>query len=700
MKIFISCIPFDHGKSGISIYVRNVVKEFAAKGHELTLLVEPNAVDSFPGHKIIVAPRIVRIPLFSMLYHLFIMPFRLLGKNFDFGVITAANRRALSFYPFFTIAVVHDLAQYHIECKYDALRMFYLKYILPFFIRRAPAVVAISQTTADDLIKYWRVPAYKIRVVYNGLSLDATPGDGTWRQRIGLGDDPYILYISRLESPGKNHINLIRAYDQLPEEIAGRYKLVFVGADWHGADAIHDAASQAKYHDRIVFPGFIEKGDLREAYEHASCYAFPSFYEGFGLSLIEAMHYRVPCCCSNNSSLAEVAGEAGLLFDPAKPEEIAAAMKEILTSEDTRKRLIAAGVKRCGDFTWKHHVEEMFNIYHNSGADRAVLLSFPIDRLSLAESMDRIMDMARNPIGRCRLLATINVDFVVNATTVFFHHGNDELQSTLRRSDFICADGMPLVLLASFLGIPLPGRVTGADMVPLLMEKAAKEGLSVYILGGSAESTQKALDILKSRFPELQVAGVDTPFVSLDDTPENRQQDKEICARIKAAKPNLLMVAFGNPKQELWLRKNIEQLEVPAAIGIGGSFNFISGTVKRAPQWMQYSGLEWIYRIIQEPKRLWKRYALGFLKFNYLSFWAILASWLAFFRSNSDCFIVNVNEEDQILEVDCTGVNKLDNQQRYAALGIFCNAAEKKYTCRWNNAGIFLRFQLWAHRLK
>ncbi len=371
MKIFISCIPFDHGKSGISIYIRNVVERFAGQGHDLTLLIEPDAVEAFPGYKTMVAPRFVKKPILSMCYHLFIVPFLLLGKNFELGILTAANRRAFCFYPFFTIAVIHDLAQYHIECKYDAFRMFYIKSVLPFFVRRSSAVVAISQATANDLIQYWKVPTHKIRVIYNGLSLSPAKGDGTWRQRTGLGNDPYILYISRLESPGKNHINLIQAYDLLPREIAERHKLVLVGADWNGAELIHEAAQKAKYRDQIIFPGFIEKGDLKEAYQHASCYAFPSFYEGFGLSLIEAMYYHIPCCCSNTSSLPEVAGDAALLFDPNKPEEIAAALKEIVSSEETRKRLLAAGDQRYREFSWERHVEGMFSFYRDSITERA-----------------------------------------------------------------------------------------------------------------------------------------------------------------------------------------------------------------------------------------------------------------------------------------------------------------------------------------
>lgn len=170
--------------------------------------------------------------------------------------------------------------------------------------------------------------------------------------------------------------------------------------------------------------------------------------------------------------------------------------------------------------------------------------------------------------------------------------------------------------------------MAGADLVPLLAERAARDGLRLYFLGGAPDQTRKAEAILLERFPGLRIVGIDTPFVSPDDTEESRRQDAEICARINAARPDLLLVAFGNPKQELWLGRNAAQLKAAAAIGIGGSFNFLSGSVRRAPRWMQRSGLEWVYRIVQEPARLWKRYGLGLLKFGWLAGWSAAASWI------------------------------------------------------------------------
>ena len=239
-----------------------------------------------------------------------------------------------------------------------------------------------------------------------------------------------------------------------------------------------------------------------------------------------------------------------------------------------------------------------------------------------------------------KFVATLNVDFVSNAVSGWPFGGNDELWGYLKSADLVTADGMPIVLLSKLVRNSLPERVTGADMVPMICRRCAEEGLSVYVLGGDREVVEAAFAKLNvangqdARCPsidaadtgttdvpsvgattnyQLKIAGIDDSFVKLDE------EQPEIVARINAAQPDILFVAFGNPKQELWMGRNRNKIDAGAMIGVGGTFNFIAGKVKRAPRWMQRCGLEWIYRIIQEPGRLWRRYAYGLVKFTWLS---------------------------------------------------------------------------------
>lgn len=250
----------------------------------------------------------------------------------------------------------------------------------------------------------------------------------------------------------------------------------------------------------------------------------------------------------------------------------------------------------------------------------APLFGIPVARVTQSEAVEWIVARAKAPRrGRAAFVATLNVDFVTNAVRGWPFGGNDELWGFLKGADFVTADGMPIVLLSRLLRRRLPERVTGSDMVPVLCRRFAEEGLSVYVLGGDREAVETAF--AKMAIPGLRVAGIDTSIVRLD------QEQPEIVERINAARPDLLFVALGNPKEEVWMGRNAAKLEASAMIGIGGSFNFIAGRVRRAPRWMQRAGLEWIYRISQEPGRLWRRYAYGLVKFSWLSLLSLCGAY-------------------------------------------------------------------------
>ena len=361
MKILFSAIPFDHGRSGISVYMRNAAKALKETGHEVTVVTEPEAVEAFADFPQITAPGWTRRPVLSMLWHLFVLPFKIRKGRFDFFYLAAANRRAAAFCPVPTAAVVHDLAAHRVPGKYDGFRTLYQKKVLPFFIRRAEFPVAISEATADDMTAFLKIPREKITVSWNGLPERTVPPAGTVLKRYGLEKGGYLLYISRLEHPAKNQCTLIEAYEKLPAELTDRYRLVLGGADWHGAEVIHARAAASPLAARILLPGFVADEDLEDLYRGSAAYVFPSLFEGFGLSLVEAMALGIPCACSDCSSLAELGRGAALLFDPKDPNAIADALKRLLGSPELRAKLTEAGHRRAAQFTWKNHVERIIH---------------------------------------------------------------------------------------------------------------------------------------------------------------------------------------------------------------------------------------------------------------------------------------------------------------------------------------------------
>ena len=348
MKLLVSCIPYDGGKSGISVYVREVVAALAAQGHELTLLMEPGERGD------VVAPSWTRRPILSMLWHLFVLPFWIWRRRRDFDgfVICAANRRVCAWYPLPTTATVHDLANFHIPGKYSCLRMFYLAHVLPHFAKKAQHLVAVSAATKADMVKFWRCREEDVTVLYNGLTRETRE---TRETRDSRGNSS-ILYISRIEHPGKNHVRLIEAYSRLPREVAAAHPLVLAGADWKDAATVHAAAAGSPHADLIRFTGFVD--DIDALWRDAGFYVFPSLFEGFGLSLVEAMARGVPCACSNNGSLGEIAADVALTFDPERVDDIAAALTQLLTeSPESRAARIARGREHVKKFSWPDHAK-------------------------------------------------------------------------------------------------------------------------------------------------------------------------------------------------------------------------------------------------------------------------------------------------------------------------------------------------------
>ena len=240
-----------------------------------------------------------------------------------------------------------------------------------------------------------------------------------------------------------------------------------------------------------------------------------------------------------------------------------------------------------------------------------IIAGVPIDDMTMPEVLDQISEYIR--AGTPHQIATVNADFVLKAWE------DPELRQILNQADLLTADGMPLVWGARLLGVHLQGRVAGADLVPALAERGAREGWRFYMLGGREGVAALATEKLTSRYPGFNVVGMYAPPFG-----PVVEMGPDINERIRAARPDILLVAFGNPKQEKWISMNAADLGVPVMIGVGGSLDFAAGEIPRAPLWMQNTGLEWVFRLIQEPRRMWKRYVLDlvhFTRFFFIQWW-------------------------------------------------------------------------------
>lgn len=243
--------------------------------------------------------------------------------------------------------------------------------------------------------------------------------------------------------------------------------------------------------------------------------------------------------------------------------------------------------------------------------DPIAILGVPFDNVTTPETMAIIEEMIVSRQPHCA--ATANVDFVAQA----LH--DVELRRILFDMQLVLADGMPVVWASRFLGNPLPERVTGSGLIPLLLAEAEVRGWRVFFLGGEPHNVALAAKNTLAKHPRLQLVGAYSPPFK----PLLEMDNEDILKRIHLARPDILLVAFGCPKQEKWINMNYRLTEVPFSVGVGATIDFLAGTYKRAPVWMQNAGLEWFYRMLQEPRRLIKRYARDFFVFG----WAIWLQW-------------------------------------------------------------------------
>ncbi len=233
-----------------------------------------------------------------------------------------------------------------------------------------------------------------------------------------------------------------------------------------------------------------------------------------------------------------------------------------------------------------------------------------IDVLNFAEALREIEILVETRRGGA--VYTPNVDHVLKAEF------NEAFRRAYEHASLSLADGMPLVWAAGLLGCPLPGRVAGSDLLVPLLEMAARRQWRVYLLGG-APGVAKAAATLLSDDLGVCVAGWDDCLIGKDGS----DVSGDSIARARASKPDLILVALGPPKQELWIRRSADAVRPAVLLGIGAGLSFLTGKQKRAPRWMARAGLEWAFRLFQEPRRLWRRYLVEGPRFVLV----VLATW-------------------------------------------------------------------------
>lgn len=372
MKVGLSASVIQRGRSGVATYVAGLLRGMEAEGWPAKVVIfgleddrawfEPwlGACEWVP------VPERYRPAVKNVLWHQTQLPSLLRRHGCDL-VHIPSYRRIVARPGCPQVVTIHDLAPFRLPGKYDALRMFYGRQIVNRLARRASRVITVSRATGDDVREFFGIG--DSRVIYNGIDHERfrpLPPDEV-RRRLPVTADwtgGWWIYVARLEHPAKNHLRLLAAFEQLRrEDPASAGRLVLAGADWHGAEVIHQAIAHSPARDFIHCAGFVSEDDLPAWYSGARGLVFPSLFEGFGLPPIEAMACGCPVVTSGRGSLAEVVASAAVVFDPEDAGAIAAAMREVAVAPERQAALREAGLARAGEFRWDRCARETLDTY-------------------------------------------------------------------------------------------------------------------------------------------------------------------------------------------------------------------------------------------------------------------------------------------------------------------------------------------------
>ena len=235
--------------------------------------------------------------------------------------------------------------------------------------------------------------------------------------------------------------------------------------------------------------------------------------------------------------------------------------------------------------------------------EKQPLLNTYINNLTMPETIDKIEKMISSK--NKSYVVAVNVDVIMKI------ENDPYLKKIVDNADMVLVDGKPLVWISKMYGRPLKAKISGSDLVPLLCDVAAQKGYSIFIIGGKDGIAEQAQKRLESRLPNIKIVGTYAPPMGFE---KDEEELNKINSMISKAKPDLLIACFGCPKQEKWIYENINKYDAKVSICAGATVDFLAGNVKRAPRWMSEHGLEWFYRFLQEPKRMFKRYFVDDVK--------------------------------------------------------------------------------------
>ena len=485
------------------------------------------------------------------------------------------------------------------------------------FALRAADVVIANSAAGRAFVAARGVPKERIEVIYNGVDpqrLVSTRTPQQVREALSLPESAFVVGMAARVEASKDPACFVAACAQAMARQDDLYALL-VG-DGPLLTQTQQLAQQTGFSNRFIFTGRREDvADLFSAMDAALLTS--SKIEGCSNALLEAMALGRAVIATRVGGNVELIEDEvnGLLAAPGDAPALAAAVIRLHDDGALRRRLGENGRETVGrrfsQAAMVHAYESLYRRFFASAKRvkvrdrrpsqssnrpfaRVNVLGCPVDRMTIPQCLDYFETVIA--AGRtCHIV-------VVNAAKVVKARSDQELAEIIAGADLVGADGVPVVWASRLLGDPLPARVNGTDLMDALFELSARKGYRVYLLGARQAVIENAVRRLSIQYPSLNIAGYRNGYF------DSFESERLAVRAINEAKPDILLLGMSTPMKEHWVRRHKELLNVPVIHGVGGSFDIVGGMTKRAPKWMQVSGLEWLFRLIQEPRRMWRRY--------------------------------------------------------------------------------------------
>jgi glycosyltransferase involved in cell wall biosynthesis len=372
MKIGIDTFACDGGNSGVGVYTTQLLKHIPPSDALFELFGWE--FDRFAFSQ--VAPEMDFVSKCSYtgrpansLWHIYRYPAFAQSRAYDACFFPAAHKMLPKSSPCPSIGVVHDMSPWFKARKIPLYSNPLVRLLLPHALRNLDRIITVSEWVKRELIEITGISESLIDVVVNGVDTESFYPRPRNEESVILIQPfsfrrPYILYASRIEHPIKNHVNLIKAFGIFRERTKFPHRLVLAGVEARGARKVREAAVASPYRNDIFFTGHFPQKNLPELYSGADIVVIPSLYEGFGMSVLEAMASGVPVACARAGGLPETAEHAALYFDPLKPEDMADRMVTLTTNRELYREFRALGLERARLFSWERCVDRTLEIIH------------------------------------------------------------------------------------------------------------------------------------------------------------------------------------------------------------------------------------------------------------------------------------------------------------------------------------------------